>query len=147
MAPPFPNARSAGSGPAMGGRRTFLRRLAWGASGAVLAPALLQACGRGPQGNAGKGGGDGGGELVISTFPLYIDPGQPGAPGSVERFRSDTGIQLRYVEDINDVRQFFARMSAYWGARGKMMFKLGKEADAQNVWAYIASLSPAPAAP
>ena len=101
------------------GRRTFLRRLAWGASGALLTPALLQACGRGPGGGgegAGKEGGDNeggdkeGGELVISSFPLYIDPSRPGAPGSVERFQRDTGIRLRYGEDVNDVRQFFARI-------------------------------------
>jgi spermidine/putrescine transport system substrate-binding protein len=46
----------------------------------------------------------------MSTFPLYIDPDAPGAPGSVSRFRRDTGIQLRYLEDINDTRQFFARI-------------------------------------
>ena len=96
------------------GRRTFLRRLAWGASGALLTPALLQACGRGPGGGgegAGKEGDDKeGGELVISSFPLYIDPSRPGAPGSVERFQRDTGIRLRYGEDVNDVRQFFARI-------------------------------------
>ena len=92
------------------GRRAFLRRLAGGAAGAVVMPSLLQACGRGPGGSASSGGGDRGGELVISSFPLYIDPGQPGAPGSVERFRKDSGINLRYVEDVNDVRQFFARI-------------------------------------
>jgi spermidine/putrescine transport system substrate-binding protein len=91
------------------GRRTFLRRLAWGASGALLTPALLQACGRGPGGD-GEGADKEGGELVISTFPLYIDPSRPGAPGSVERFQRDTGIRLRYGEDVNDVRQFFARI-------------------------------------
>ena len=47
---------------------------------------------------------------MISTFPLYIDPDAPGAPGSVSRFRRDTGIQLRYLEDLNDTRQFFARI-------------------------------------
>ena len=31
-------------------------------------------------------------------------------------------------------------------ARGKMGFKLAKEQDAHDVWAYITSLSPAPAA-
>ena len=46
----------------------------------------------------------------MSTFPLYIDPDAPGAPGSVSSFRRDTGIQLRYLEDINDTRQFFARI-------------------------------------
>jgi len=91
------------------GRRTFLRRLAWGASGALLAPALLQACGRGP-GGGGDGADKEGGELVISSFPLYIDPSRPDAPGSVERFQRDTGIRLRYGEDVNDVRQFFARI-------------------------------------
>jgi len=88
------------------GRRTFLRRLAWGGLGASLAPALLQAC------RPGAVGSDGGSAnaLVISTFPLYIDADAPGAPGSVARFRAETGIQLRYLEDINDGRQFFARI-------------------------------------
>jgi len=89
------------------GRRLFLQRLAATAAGAVLAPTLLQAC----KGNgSGSGSGSGSGELVISTFPLYIDPDAPGAPGSVSRFRRDTGIQLRYLEDLNDTRQFFARI-------------------------------------
>ncbi len=106
MRPPSPRPQ---------GRRTFLRRLALGAGAAALGPTLLQACGRGPGGSGGAqggddGDGDGGGELLISTFPLYIDPGTPGAPGSVARFQKDTGIRLRYVEDVNDVRQFFARL-------------------------------------
>ena len=94
---PLPSSQS--------GRRLFLQRLAATAAGVVLAPTLLQAC----KGN-GSGNGNGSGELVISTFPLYIDPDAPGAPGSVSRFRRDTGIQLRYLEDINDTRQFFARI-------------------------------------
>ena len=96
---PIPSSQS--------GRRLFLQRLAATAAGAVLAPTLLQAC----KGNGnGSGSGSGSGELVISTFPLYIDPDAPGAPGSVSRFRRDTGIQLRYLEDLNDTRQFFARI-------------------------------------
>ena len=94
---PLPSSQS--------GRRLFLQRLAATAAGVVLAPTLLQAC----KGN-GSGNGNGSGELVISTFPLYIDPDAPGAPGSVSRFRRDTGIQLRYLEDLNDTRQFFARI-------------------------------------
>ena len=94
---PLPSSQS--------GRRLFLQRLAATAAGVVLAPTLLQAC----KGN-GSGNGNGSGEWVISTFPLYIDPVAPGAPGSVSRFRRDTGIQLRYLEDINDTRQFFARI-------------------------------------
>ena len=91
------------------GRRTFLRRLAWGASGALVAPTLLQACGRGA-GGGGEGADREGGDLVISSFPLYIDSSRPGAPGSVERFQRDTGIRLRYGEDVNGGRQFFARI-------------------------------------
>ena len=94
---PLPSSQS--------GRRLFLQRLAATAAGAVLAPTLLQACK-----GSGSGNGNGSGELGMSTFPLYIDPDAPGAPGSVSRFRRDTGIQLRYLEDINDTRQFFARI-------------------------------------
>ena len=100
---PLPSSQS--------GRRLFLQRLAATAAGAVLAPTLLQACkGNGSGNGSGSGSGSGSGELVISTFPLYIDPDAPGAPGSVSRFRRDTGIQLRYLEDLNDTRQFFARI-------------------------------------
>jgi len=96
------------------GRRQFLRRFGLAAAGALVAPPLLQACrgGGGPGGSAGGGAGEGGGarELVISNFPIYIDTDAPDAPGSVARFRADTGIQLRYLEDVNDTRQFFARI-------------------------------------
>jgi len=84
------------------GRRAFLRRLALGAAGTALAPALLQACGG--RGGSGRGGGS---ELLISNFPLYIDTG---SGGSVARFRKDTGIRVRYLEDVNDAQQAFARM-------------------------------------
>jgi spermidine/putrescine transport system substrate-binding protein len=87
------------------GRRQFLRRMGLATAGALIAPPLLQAC-RG----ADPGGGAAAGELVISNFPLYIDSDEPGAPGSVARFSADTGIQLRYLEDVNDTRQFFARI-------------------------------------
>lgn len=88
-------------------RRSVLRQLGLTALGAALAPPLLQACGggRGPGGTGGDGD-----ELVVSTFPLYIDADAPGAPGSVRRFREQTGIRLRYLEDISDARQFFARI-------------------------------------
>lgn len=113
---PATTARSSGSRngqPAAGrlGRRAVLRRLALGTAGAALAPGLLQACGSGGDGGSdGHGGGGGGRRLTISSFPLYIDPDQPGRPGSVSRFQQQTGIRLRYLEDINDGRQFFARL-------------------------------------
>ena len=88
-------------------RRRFLRQLGLAAAGTLVTPPLLQAC-RG--GGGGADAPDAGAELVISTFPLYIDGDEPGAPGSVARFRTATGIQLRYLEDISDARQFFARI-------------------------------------
>jgi spermidine/putrescine transport system substrate-binding protein len=89
------------------GRRRFLRQLGLAAAVTLVAPPLLQSCRRG---GSGADATDAGGELVISTFPLYIDGDEPGAPGSVARFRADTGIQVRYLEDISDARQFFARI-------------------------------------
>ena len=86
-------------------RRRFLQRLALAAGAAGLAQPLLQACrsGGGSSPEQAK-------ELVISTFPLYIDTDRPGAPGTVRRFEQASGIRVRYNEDINDVRQFFARI-------------------------------------
>jgi spermidine/putrescine transport system substrate-binding protein len=81
-------------------RRAVLHQLAGAAAAAAAGPALLQACRRGDQAS----------NLVISTFPLYINADAPGAPGSVARFRRETGINLRYLEHVNDVRQFFARI-------------------------------------
>ncbi|MFM7550271.1 MAG: spermidine/putrescine ABC transporter substrate-binding protein [Cyanobacteriota bacterium] len=89
--------------PVKRGRRRFLRRLGEAAAAALVGPPLLQAC-------RSQGEGGAAGELVISSFPLYIDADAPGAPGSVARFRAETGIQLRYLENINDARQFFARI-------------------------------------
>lgn len=82
------------------GRRAVLSQLVAAAAAAATGPSFLQACRNRDQGN----------DLVISTFPLYIDADAPGAPGSVARFRRETGINLRYLEDVNDVRQFFARI-------------------------------------
>lgn len=86
-------------------RRWFLRRLAFGAGAAALGPLLLQACGR-RQGPAAAEKP----ALVISNFPLYIDTDKPGSPGTVSRFQAATGLRVRYREDINDARQFFARI-------------------------------------
>lgn len=114
MTRPF-TPSSSGSAPSPRSRRVFLRQLGVAAAGVALTPPLLQACGGGGGGGTGgqSEGGDGDGkdrELVISNFPLYIDVDAPGAPGSVSRFQKDTGIQVRYIEDVNDVRQFFARI-------------------------------------
>jgi spermidine/putrescine transport system substrate-binding protein len=45
--------------------------------------------------------------LTISQWPLYIDPGKN---GTVADFESDTGIDVKYVEDINDNLQFYGKV-------------------------------------
>ncbi len=77
---------------------------------AALAVALgLVACGSG-------GGGEGGtvtlegkpsGKLTISNWPLYIDPGKN---GTVANFEKATGINVKYIEDVNDNAEFFGKV-------------------------------------
>ena len=87
---------------------------------------------------------------------LYGLPGR--VAGSVEGFKYGDDIlalgatgfvwnEADFVAYVADPSKFLQTKLDDKGARGKMMFKLPKEADAANVWAYIASLSPAPAAP
>jgi spermidine/putrescine transport system substrate-binding protein len=47
------------------------------------------------------------GEMTISQWPLYIDPGPN---GTIAEFEQDTGVEVKYVEDINDNVQFFGKL-------------------------------------
>ncbi|QPN63233.1 PotD/PotF family extracellular solute-binding protein [Synechococcus sp. CBW1004] len=87
-------------------RRTFLRRSILAATAAVAGPSLLAACGR----RAPDSGATGERRLVISNYPIYIDPSEDGVPGSVERFSKQTGIAVTYREDLNDAQTFFAKV-------------------------------------
>lgn len=80
---------------------------------AVVALALgLAACGGG-----GGGSNDGEtttakagavkGELTISNWPGYIDPGKN---GTVAEFEGKTGVKVQYIEDVNDNNSFFGKM-------------------------------------
>lgn len=51
-----------------------------------------------------------------------------------------------FVAYVADPTKFLQEKLGDKKAKGKMMFKLPKEEDAKNVYAFIASLSPAPAA-
>ena len=48
-----------------------------------------------------------GGDLTISNWPGYIDPGNN---GSVAEFENKTGVSVKYIEDINSNLQFFGKM-------------------------------------
>ena len=86
---------------------------------------------------------------------LYGLPGR--VAGSVEDFKygddivalGATGFQWSeadFVAYVADPSKFLQEKLSDSKARGKMMFKLPKADDAANVWVYIVSLSPAPAA-
>lgn len=47
------------------------------------------------------------GELVWSNWPLYVDPGKD---GTIAEFERDTGVEVKYIEDINDNQEFFAKI-------------------------------------
>ena len=80
----------------------------------VLAAALaLTACGDGDgiEGEAdgvevttAQAEGEPSGELVISNWALYIDR------QTIPEFQEETGISVKYVEDINSYEEFFAKM-------------------------------------
>jgi spermidine/putrescine transport system substrate-binding protein len=93
---------------------------AWGrviAAFAVLALSLgLVACG-------GGGGGGGSsedaatakagpvkGDLTISNWPGYIDPGEDGEEGTIAEFEKETGVSVKYIEDVNDNEEFEGKL-------------------------------------
>lgn len=88
--------------------------LAVAAAIAVLSLALgLAACGDDTVGGGGNGevttakGGPAKGELTISNWPGYIDPGPK---GTVAEFEDKTGVSVDYIEDINSNDGFFGKL-------------------------------------
>ena len=104
-------------------RRELIRR---GAAGGALfsLPALVAAC-----------GGDGGGiegqnatteeqaaanqdttlakTLTISNWPLYIDVDEETKKRpTIEDFQRETGVRVRYIEDVNDNDEWFGKFQA-----------------------------------
>lgn len=80
----------------------------------VLAAALgLAACGDDTVGGGSDAevttaeAGNVEGKLTISNWPGYIDPGKE---GTVKEFEEETGVQVDYIEDINDNDAFFGKL-------------------------------------
>jgi spermidine/putrescine transport system substrate-binding protein len=80
---------------------------------ALAASLVLAACG----GDGGVGGasdeeattaeaGTAEGDLTISNWPGYIDPGKD---GTLAEFEEETGIKVDYIEDVNDNNGFFGK--------------------------------------
>lgn len=85
---------------------------------------------------------------------LYGMPGR--VAGSLEGFKYGESIaalgvtglvwdEAGFVEYVQDPAKFLKAKLGDDKAKSKMAFKLKKPEDAANVWAYIVSLSPAPA--
>lgn len=78
----------------------------------VLASALgLAACGGGNGINGGdtesesvKLEGKPSGSMTISNWPLYIDK------ATVPNFEKETGVKVKYIEDVNSNEEFFAKL-------------------------------------
>ena len=79
----------------------------------LLLTATLAGCGdelseTQPQGEAPiAASGTPKGELTWSNWPLYIDPGKS---GTIAEFEADTGVDVKYIEDINDNDAFFSKL-------------------------------------
>lgn len=91
-------------------RELLVRGGALGFAGLSL-PALLAAC--------GGGGGDdsSGGDLTLDmvNWPLYIDPTEGEALGTVDRFMAATGVSMTYNETYNDNLEYFAKIQPLLG--------------------------------
>jgi spermidine/putrescine transport system substrate-binding protein len=48
--------------------------------------------------------GEPSGDLTISNWPFYVDK------QTIPEFQDETGIQVKYVEDVNSYEEFFAKM-------------------------------------
>ena len=88
--------------------------LAVAAAVAVLVLSFgLAACGDDTVGGGGNEevttaeGGPVKGQLTISNWPGYIDPGPK---GTVAEFEQETGVDLDYIEDVNDNNTFFGKL-------------------------------------
>jgi spermidine/putrescine transport system substrate-binding protein len=89
------------------GRRQQLVAIA----AALSAALLLAACGSDLGGGGGnedvttaEATGDVSGELVISQWPFYIDR------KTVSEFEKESGVKVRYIEDVNDNNEIFAKL-------------------------------------
>jgi spermidine/putrescine transport system substrate-binding protein len=101
-------------------RRQLLQRTA--AGGAVLSiPSLLAACG-GDSGIEGSANTESTAapadttlaeQLTISNWPLYIDIDEKTKKRpTLEQFEQEKGVQVKYIEDVNDNEEWFGKFQA-----------------------------------
>jgi spermidine/putrescine transport system substrate-binding protein len=95
-------------------KRRFRALIASG--GALAAAVVLAACGGDDDGGVGGAdtaevtvakGGPASGEVLISNWPGYVDPG---ADGTIPQFEQQSGLEGEYKEDVNDNVVFFNKL-------------------------------------
>jgi spermidine/putrescine transport system substrate-binding protein len=90
-----------------------VRRFAIGVLALALAIGIAACGGEDTVGGANEGetqvaeAGPVEGELIVSTWPGYIDPGKNGTEAE---FEEKTGVAVDWTEDINDNNQFFGKL-------------------------------------
>ena len=100
-------------------RRLFLKRAAVGA-GALSLPSLIAACGGGGgisgQSNAGGASTEVKQQLadtlVFANWPLYIDSEKGNKRPSLDQFTAQTGVKVKYIEEVNDNEEWFGKYQA-----------------------------------
>ena len=100
-------------------RRLFLKRAAVGAS-ALSLPSLIAACGGGGgiSGESNAGGASTevkqqlADTLVFANWPLYIDSEKGNKRPSLDQFTAQTGVKVRYIEEVNDNEEWFGKYQA-----------------------------------
>jgi spermidine/putrescine transport system substrate-binding protein len=96
-------------------RRQLLERAALGGA-ALTVPGFLAACG-GEEAATTTAGGAGArtlaNTLTISNWPLYIDIDEKTKKRpTIQEFMEKTGVNVRYVEDVNDNEEWFGKYQA-----------------------------------
>jgi len=95
-------------------RRALIERAGLGAA-ALTVPAWLAACGGSSSKKASSTGTAASKTLaktlVFSNWPLYIDVNEKTKKHpSLDQFTAQTGVKVKYIEDINDNDQFFGKI-------------------------------------
>jgi spermidine/putrescine transport system substrate-binding protein len=124
----------------------------------LLAALGIAACGDDNGGGIESGAGDEAtetvqlegkpsGDLTISNWPLYIDKagGAVDGPGTtLDEFSSEFGINVKYIEDINDNFEFFGKMQPFLDkgeSGGRSLFVVTDyEVDIMNKLGYLQTL-------
>ncbi len=118
-------------------RRAFITQAGRGGiilGGALSLPAILAACGIAPAASRTPSGSTGGsprplpskaGIVNFANWPAYIDiDSKTKTYPTLEKFKKETGIQVNYVEAVNDNEEFFGTIQPDLAAGNQTVWDL-----------------------